>query len=259
MFQWIEPFLIAAYGTPDPFWRRDRSQSNHPAHSYGGSSQRLAVSRYIGVGTYDTAEMPVGKILQVQRTSLPWQIQASQGGWYPDASDWAYEPLELVGLDINFNKHMNHGLELRIFDALPMKSLEELLGVIFGLARVAVSLDSVLLPVPQACTVWKKMMRGAIESGGQFIVEQSEFAAVLRVLRVLRLPAAVLPVAELTLAECYGYLRDEFLKCGSVDYGSWTQSGPQSGPTPTESENSPDNIRQVETVYSGNNLWCGCL
>ena len=44
--QWIEPLLVALYGTPDIL------------HSYGpdyaGGSLRMALSRYIGLGTYDS-------------------------------------------------------------------------------------------------------------------------------------------------------------------------------------------------------------
>ena len=112
LVQWMEPLWIALYGSPDPFAVRGIPE-------YAAGSQRLAVSRYIGVGTYDTETMPAGKILQVPRPSLPWY-------------DWlnartAYAPLDVVGMDLNFNKHGAHGLELRFLDQMDEASLRSVL------------------------------------------------------------------------------------------------------------------------------------
>jgi hypothetical protein len=110
LIQWWEPIWIAAYGAGDPL--------------VGGAagSQRCAVSRYIGIGTFDTAAMPVGKILQVPRN------QVGELPWY----DWLrartiYAPLDVVGMDLNFNKHWAHGLELRFFEQMPADDLRSVL------------------------------------------------------------------------------------------------------------------------------------
>jgi hypothetical protein len=181
LIQWFEPFMIAVYGTPDPFSRCQAHPEAQPqAHPYkfGASSQRLAVSRYIGLGTYDTTRMPTGKILQTPRNSLPWEISASKCGWYPDDPFWAYEPLDQIGLDINFNKHQNHGLELRFFDALPIKSLEEVLETIVALGEwTEKRIDRMLLvlSVPQTNDLWKKLAKGALESGAGFTISGEDF------------------------------------------------------------------------------------
>ena len=263
LFQWIEPLLIAVHGTPDPFWRTDGGN-----YIYGGASQRLAVSRYIGVGTYDTTAMPLGKILQVERTSLPWEIQTSKGGWYSDASDWGYEPLNCVGLDINFNKHRNHGLEFRIFDALPMDSLEELLCIIVKLGDIAVRLNGTLPPVPQESIVWKKMIRGAIERGREFVVLSSDFAVILGILGLPadRLPADGLPADGWTLERCYGDLRRGLLNydcafTSNVDCGQSedSENSEQSKSVSTESCSDISNTREVEIVVPENTRWCVCF
>ncbi|NDB84523.1 MAG: hypothetical protein EB127_17740, partial [Alphaproteobacteria bacterium] len=96
LIQYAEPFLIARFGTPDPFSKAQGKASKHQ-YNFGGASQRLAVSRYIGAGTFDTTAMKHGKILQVERSALPWNPNTSKGGWYPDDETWGYEPLNTIG------------------------------------------------------------------------------------------------------------------------------------------------------------------
>ena len=52
--QWIEPVLVCIYGTPDIL-----SQYNN---DYSKGSLRLMLSRYIGMGTYDTKTAIKGKL-----------------------------------------------------------------------------------------------------------------------------------------------------------------------------------------------------
>lgn len=121
LFQWLSPFLIAKYGSGDifaSFFGKD------PRFSAG--SQRLAVSRYISVANYDTEKMPRGKILTMSYNYGKYY-------WYErihDLSGWAYNRLSNIGVDINYNKHWNHGLEFRIFDWFPEEYLSELLRLL---------------------------------------------------------------------------------------------------------------------------------
>ena len=64
-FQWISPLLVAKYGAFDPL-----CESKNNGDKYAAGSQRIAVSRYIGLGTYDTDTMPIGKILTEKRNNL---------------------------------------------------------------------------------------------------------------------------------------------------------------------------------------------
>jgi len=103
LLQLFEPIFITMYGSIDPFYKQ--------SYKFSSASQRCAVSRYIGLGTYNTSTMKNGKILHIKVNEL-------------DASFWyniyhnnsSYKKLDKVGLDINFNKHYYHGIELRIFD-----------------------------------------------------------------------------------------------------------------------------------------------
>lgn len=203
LIQWLEPFLICVYGTPDPFCKVGEK------YMFGGSSQRLAVSRYIGIGTYDTTKMSVGKILQVPRKSLPWAINENEGGWYPDDDTWAYEPLSDIGLDINFNKHRNHGLELRFFDAMPMKTLEEVLEFIVNLGKyVEMVSDSDEIPVPQHDSVWKKITLGSFREGKTYLISKEEFRHVLSIFVGFNVKS--IPASEDFITIKYGFqkLRD---------------------------------------------------
>jgi hypothetical protein len=112
LIQWIEPFILAVYGAPDPFALMEKF--NHK-DKFSKSSQRCAISRYIGIGTYNCEKMEPGKIL-LKKIS---ELESSQHDywWYNEYyKNNAYTKLDQLGLDINFNKHFNHGIELRFFD-----------------------------------------------------------------------------------------------------------------------------------------------
>ena len=116
LIQWIEPLLVAIYGSGDLFATVNSNLS--------GTSQRIAKSRYIGLGTYDTEKMTPGKILQIDSNNN--HLSNMDYWWfnqYYEKSDYTKE--DLIGLDINFHKHKNHGIELRIFDYFDESRLEE--------------------------------------------------------------------------------------------------------------------------------------
>ena len=113
IIQWMEPLILSKYGSPDPF-----SDLGYPEHDkFSGASQRCAISRYIGIGTFNSDVMPAGKIL----TQPINQIMPSHGFWWFNEyyRNNAYNKLDEIGVDINFNKHYNHGIELRFFDHIP--------------------------------------------------------------------------------------------------------------------------------------------
>ena len=158
LIQWFEPLWVAAYGSSDPF--------STLSAKFAAGSQRLAVSRYIGVGTFNTDTMPVGKILQVRKDelSLPWY----------DAmlAHTAYRPLDVIGLDINYNKHWAHGLELRFFDQLPMEDLEVVLKQVVALMDVA--MGGRIVANPCHSMEWQRMAVSALFQGGDWILEPVE-------------------------------------------------------------------------------------
>ena len=154
--QWIEPFLLALYGTADPF--------STLSPRYTKASQRCATSRYIGIGTYDTVLMTEGKILTIPihevkgyRTDFWWYKQ------YHKKS--GYLPLDKIGMDINYKKHYNHGVELRIFDWFPEEKLKDLCTFLVYLADASLCLPS----VPEACVSesWNDFVISVIDEGKQ--------------------------------------------------------------------------------------------
>lgn len=116
LIHWVEPLLIAVYGSGDIFAKVNSNLS--------GTSQRIAKSRYIGLGTYDTNKMEPGKIMYIDSNNN--HLSDMDYWWfnqYYKNSDYTKE--DLIGLDINFHKHKNHGIELRIFDYFDESRLED--------------------------------------------------------------------------------------------------------------------------------------
>jgi hypothetical protein len=111
LIQFMEPFFLVKYGSPDIF-------STNPCDNallFSACSQRCAVSRYIGIGTYDTDYMKTGKLLQDD--SNIFDVVTQEYGWYNQYyKKCAYTKGDKMGYDINFNKHYNHGVEIRFFD-----------------------------------------------------------------------------------------------------------------------------------------------
>jgi len=117
LIQYLEPILLCVYGTRDPFSEYDCR--------FSLSSQRCAISRYIGIGTYDTNNMKTGKILQESADNIV--VAKEEWGWYNRYyRKCGYNELDKLGMDINFNKHYNHGVEIRLFDFIPHEKYEEL-------------------------------------------------------------------------------------------------------------------------------------
>ena len=112
IIQWMEPFIIAVYGTPDPFAVMPDYSNNH---LFSKSSQRIALSRYIGLGTYNTDTMIKGKLLTVPLNTII--CNNTDYWWFHEFyKNNAYVKLNEIGVDINYNKHYNHGIELRFFE-----------------------------------------------------------------------------------------------------------------------------------------------
>jgi hypothetical protein len=110
--------LISVFGSGDILSSVNPKLSN--------TSQRIAKSRYIGLGTYNTETMTPGKILHI--SSVDNYLSNMDYWWfnrYYKNTDYTRE--DMIGLDINFHKHKNHGIELRIFDYFDESKLEEIL------------------------------------------------------------------------------------------------------------------------------------
>jgi len=161
MFQWIEPLLIATYGSSDPFPNGSKA------------SQRCAVSRYIGIGTYDTHTMPEGKIVTKLRRDI--RGSAEPFWWYTVYHETsAYKPLEEIGMDINYKKHFLHGIELRIFDWFPEKELRSVIETLVYAAQA--SMKHVEIIEPAMSKLWNDLVVGILQEGDSYILDAKYIA-----------------------------------------------------------------------------------
>ena len=150
MIQWLEPLFIGCFGSPDPL-------SFINSRLYSAGSQRGAMSRYIGLGTFDTDKMPEGKLLTVD-------LKDVKSTWYQDYHfESGYTSLDKVGLDLNYKKHWNHGLEIRFFDWFPESRLPGLLRfLIFVMDSAFAGQD---LENPIISPLWNAWIVRVIQNG----------------------------------------------------------------------------------------------
>ena len=216
--QWISPLLVAKYGTYDPL-----CESKTNGLRYSAGSQRVAVSRYIGLGTYDTDKMEIGKILTMPRDLL------EDIDWYKSFHEKVdYKFLNEMGMDINFNKHFSHGLEFRILDSIPMNDLYDILILIVHLADF--SLNTVLTN-PKRSQLWNRIAENCVHNGkGAFIdvSDQNELYTLLGLSHLSKEPLPVVDVLNIIIeflsekykngicARCMIHGEDDVLKSNDV-------------------------------------------
>jgi hypothetical protein len=165
------------YGSADPLGRREANPlGRREANPLGftKASQRCAVSRYIGIGTYDTETMPEGKILTADVTTIRGADQPFW--WYRRFHETsAYIPLTTIGMDINFRKHHNHGIEIRCLDWFPEQLLPGLFAFFVHLADL--SLTRPLAPEAPMSETWNNLVVGIMQEGTAFRVDAATAAA----------------------------------------------------------------------------------
>lgn len=150
IIQWFEPILIAIYNTPDYFSTLEEYKNKT---LYSKCSQRCAVSRYIGIGSYDSDLMITGKALTIPRCGF------LDSWWYNQYHQCSgYEKLNAVGLDVNFNKYINHGIELRFFDFITEPSLisESFTFIVYLMDFILENKKSIENPIHN--TIWNKFV-----------------------------------------------------------------------------------------------------
>jgi hypothetical protein len=161
VLQWISPLLIAKYGAYDPL-----SESKTNGEMYSAGSQRVAVSRYIGLGTFNTDKMPIGKILTVKRNEL------ENIDWYDSFHKKVdYKFLNEIGLDINFNKHFCHGIEFRILESLPINDIKDILVLFVHLADLSLDIE---LENPTKNILWHKIAENCVHDGKGYLMDVSD-------------------------------------------------------------------------------------
>jgi len=168
IIQWMEPFILAVYGAPDPFSLMEKFSHKD---KFSKSSQRCAVSRYISIGTYNCDKMEPGKILLKKIDELEWN-KNSYWWFHEYYKDNAYKKLDIIGMDINFNKHYNHGIELRFFDHIvDEKDLEKSFEFIIYLMDYILSADPKKIDnfkCPSESKVWNKFVLNTLKYGKMY-------------------------------------------------------------------------------------------
>lgn len=144
LLQWFEPFFIATLGSPDIMGVISSTFDLEETFSLG--SMRNAMSRYIGVGTYNKS-MPRGKILtcKVEDFRKLIKFEKEENIWWRDQieSEMEYELLTEVGLDFNQEKMYQSGFEMRSFDEFPATYLNDVLFAIVLICEHALNLPDV--------------------------------------------------------------------------------------------------------------------
>ena len=161
--QVLEPFLIIKYGTPDPF--------SQVSPKYSAGSQRCAVSRYIGIGTYDTDIMLTGKILNAPIESFPQS--KLEYWWYKKYNETSnYIPLPKIGVDINFRKHGVHGIEIRFLEWFPESRLPELFETLIHLCDYSLQHENIENPILDP--IWNNFVVRSLQQGAKLRLENDE-------------------------------------------------------------------------------------
>ena len=198
VIQWMEPFLIAMYGSPDPFSFMDE---------FSKASQRCAVSRYIGIGTYNTDTMRTGKILTCP---VDKHICSKINDWWYSTyhQTSGYKPLPEIGMDINFNKHYNHGIELRFFDHIADASgLHDSFEFIIYLMDFILDSDVVNeFGNPILSNVWNKFVVAIMRHGKDYVLDKEERKLYGNIFSGILLSTTAITVREI-YAEIYNSLK----------------------------------------------------
>ena len=185
IIQVMEPFFIAKYGSGDILSLSEKYRKRYPR-----GSQRVAASRYIGGGTFDTNNIQTGKLLQSDRKSY-------ERGWYNELYN-----------QINYKK--NDMIEVRFFDLFPVENLHEVLEFLVYLLD-----HSVVLEHLESCIhneFWNTIMYRAVLEGKDTFLTTDELTWVRKTLDIkIRLKSRrILDMYE----QIYKYLKDKYKNDG---------------------------------------------
>ena len=181
--QWVEPLIIALYGTPDILSCANAvvqgtnavvqgtnaivqgTNAVECANGYSKGSLRLMMSRYIGLGTYDTDTMEPGKKLN----DFEYKRDASHYfNQLHNPADSPYNPPETIGYDFNYNKFKNHGIELRVLDYFPEEYLTDVINFIILVCQYSIYNKNI--KKPQHSKLWNELVVCCIRQGSEAMV-----------------------------------------------------------------------------------------
>jgi hypothetical protein len=215
LIQYMEPFLLVAYGSKDVFSTLEKYSDNK---KFSACSQRCAVSRYIGIGTYDCNKMETGKILKKNVSNI--SCSSLDYWWFNKYyENNAYTKLDEIGLDINFNKHYNHGIELRFFDHISdnNKIIESFEFIVFLMDYILENDFIQYLETPSYNRLWNNIVLQCMYEGGQYIMSVDEIEIMNYIFKIKITAKKVINVYY----EILWNLKNKFCKRIIVDYNKY--------------------------------------
>ena len=184
LLQWFEPFFIATLGSPDIMGVISTKYDLNKKFTLG--SMRNAMSRYIGVGTYNKA-MPKGKILtyKVDDFRKLLKFEKEDNIWWRDQIEleMEYELLTEVGLDFNQEKMYQSGFEFRSFDEFPAAYLNDVLFAIILICEHALNLPNVTWG--HDSVVWNNLVFKSLKYGYLTEINADEKKEVIDLLQLI--------------------------------------------------------------------------
>ncbi|MFV8342023.1 hypothetical protein [Flavobacterium sp. XS2P39] len=184
LLQWFEPFFIATLGSPDIMGVISDTYSLDKKFTLG--SMRNAMSRYIGVGTFNKS-MPKGKILtyKVDDFRKLLKFEKEENIWWRDQIevDMEYELLSDVGLDFNQEKMYQSGFEFRSFDEFPAEYLNDVLFSIILICEHSLNLPNIQWG--HDSVAWNNLVFKTLKMGYLAEINEAEKNEVLDLLKLL--------------------------------------------------------------------------
>jgi hypothetical protein len=157
LIQWFEPLFLVTLSSPDLF--------GILSDNYTKGSMRGTISRYIGIGTYDTRKMIKKKIL----TAPIKEIKPSNVIWWRDMVEKNLKynlPMVDIGMDFNYAKHYQSGFEFRLLDGFPIEYMKDVIDCILLICCHALSfskLDDIM--IAQENQTWNDLVYNTITKG----------------------------------------------------------------------------------------------
>ena len=184
LLQWFEPFFIATLGNPDIMGVISSKSQMDEKFTLG--SMRSAISRYIGVGTFNRS-MPKGKILtyKVEDFRKLLKFEKEENIWWRDQieKETEYAFLSDLGLDFNQEKMYQSGFEIRSFDEFPEAYLKDVLAAILLICEHALNLPNI--PWGHDSIVWNNLVFKTLKHGYLTEITSDEKNEVLSLLQLL--------------------------------------------------------------------------
>ena len=181
LLQWFEPFFICTLGSPDVLQCIYQKYYGNTNNYFSKGSMRATLSRYIGVGTYNLDKMTEGKIL----TKTVNDIRPISVKWWRDMikENLQYNlPENNIGLDFNFGKHYQSGLEFRLLDGIPLEILKDVIDIIILICEHSYSYEEI--EICSTSQTWNNIVYKSMVDGNNAKINVIEINDFLKVLNI---------------------------------------------------------------------------